>query len=206
MESTRTISPAAMMARWTSADRPKLFKRKLIGFADGVVCRCAQGDALHCAGYSDKELFSLGVESGDMLTAKALGISVAHAILLRNQNDSLSGCPQDVLSHPERILGPHARSILAFWLRLDQMDVSTRWLASRVTDGPTERTWHAAVLAVGIAGAGAAEAANDTTWATLEIQGHEHLTEPLAYLPPFGIHAISDLQAEADAIVLGGDR
>ena len=53
------ISIAAVVARWTSDQRPKLWKGRLIGGTGtpaDPICRCAQGDVLHFAGLSDDEL------------------------------------------------------------------------------------------------------------------------------------------------------
>lgn len=47
----KSITPAAMVSRWSGLDRP-LFKGKLI---DDDGCKCAQGDVLFCAGYSEQE-------------------------------------------------------------------------------------------------------------------------------------------------------
>jgi hypothetical protein len=118
----KTITIDAIVARWRGADRP-LFKGTLItpDGPDGNVCRCAQGDVLHVAGYTDHDLYAMSQHDADKSVAKLLGISVAHSILLRNINDKHDGSPQDVLAHPEKLIGPNAPLVLAFWKHLDTM-------------------------------------------------------------------------------------
>ena len=115
------VTIATMAARWSSSERP-LFKGKLID-EDG--CKCAQGDVLSCAGYTDKQLqrYADGKDGGqsraDVETARVLGISRIHAVLLRQVNDAVGGAPQLVLTNPEQILGDKASLLLAFWKHLD---------------------------------------------------------------------------------------
>ena len=115
------VTIATMVARWSSSERP-LFKGKLID-EDG--CKCAQGDVLSCAGYTDKQLRRYadgkdgGQASADAETARVLGISRIHAVLLRQVNDAVGGAPQLVLTNPEQILGDKASLLLAFWKYLD---------------------------------------------------------------------------------------
>jgi hypothetical protein len=100
MESTVTIEK--MVERWSGLERP-LFKGKLID-PDG--CKCAQGDVLSCAGWTDEQLRSLVQENADREVAKILGISKTHSVWLRVVNDSVGGAPQVVLSNPEELVGP----------------------------------------------------------------------------------------------------
>jgi len=113
-----TITPDSMVQRWTDPKARPLFKGSLI---DDDGCKCAQGDVLACAGWTDDQLRELSQNNADMEVAKVLGISTAHAILLRGVNDKKDGCPQDVLAAPEKILGDQAGKLLAFWLHLDRM-------------------------------------------------------------------------------------
>lgn len=146
------------VARWTDPKRRPLFRGSLID-PDG--CKCAQGDVLAACGWTDKQLRALAQEQADTETMKLLGISRAHTILLRAVNDKTDGCPQDVLSAPEKVLGKHARLLLAFWRHLDAM---------------TPEMWDAAWDAVRAAAA----------YASNEIQGHENL-DKLFFLPMFGL-------------------
>lgn len=120
------VTIESIVERWNSLDRP-LFKEKLIS-PDG--CKCAQGDVLSCAGYSDKELRTMTQEKADEEVAKILGISRTHAILLRQINDSEDGCPQLVLSNPTQILGDKSHYILAFWMLLDNLSAAASAVAS----------------------------------------------------------------------------
>ena len=102
---------------------------------------------------------------------RSLGIPRAQAILLRHVNDAKDGCPQDVLSTPEKILGEQADKVLAFWRRLDEMTAKD-W---RRVDDAWAAAWAAARAAAG--------AAN-------EIQGAAIMREkglPFFFLPMFGI-------------------
>lgn len=143
-----TLTIPAIVARWSDPSRRPLFKGQLIDISpDGTVCRCAQGDILHLAGWSDERLAQANQFEADAAVAALLGISRTHSVLLRHINDSADGCPQDVLTAPERVLGPHAHLVLAFWRHLDTM---------------TEDDWLRVVVAVKDAPEDAAKAA---TWA-----------------------------------------
>jgi hypothetical protein len=117
-----TIAIETIVSRWSGLERP-LFKGKLID-SDG--CKCAQGDVLSCVGFSDEQLYKMEQRDADIETAKALGISVTHSVLLRSVNDKVDGAPQIVLTNPEQVLGDKAPYLLAFWLYLDQMSVAAR--------------------------------------------------------------------------------
>ena len=92
---------------------------------------CAQGQALHLlGGWTPRKLRDTAQAEADAATAKLLNISRAHAILLRSVNDTQDGAPAIVLTHPERIIGDHARQVLAFWLALDSF-TAEQWAAAR---------------------------------------------------------------------------
>jgi hypothetical protein len=132
-----TITPEFMVQRWTDPKSRPLFKGSLI---DETGCKCAQGDVLSCSGWTDNQLRDMTQQVADAEVAKILGISRAHAVLLRHVNDAKDGCPQDVLSTPEKILGEQADKVLAFWRRLDEMTakdwrrVDDAWAAADVRD------------------------------------------------------------------------
>ncbi len=173
------VTIQSMVERWSGLERP-LFKGKLI---DNDGCKCAQGDVLSCAGFSDDELRRMGQAKADKETARILGISKTHAVLLRQVNDSAGGAPQLVLSNPEQILGAKATILLAFWLHLDGMrDAAAAWAAARAAAWAAawDAAWAAAELAAGAAardaaGAAAWDAAWSAAWASHEIQGMDKL-------------------------------
>ena len=73
-----------LVARWSDPGGIP-FKGSLIS-DDG--CMCAQGQVLHYVGGWDADrLRDAGQDDADRETAKLLGISVGHAILLRRIND-----------------------------------------------------------------------------------------------------------------------
>jgi hypothetical protein len=57
----------------------------------------------------------------DKITAKTLGISVIHSILLRRFNDLSSLNPAIVLNEPERVLGDNWDKVLEFWHFIDSL-------------------------------------------------------------------------------------
>ena len=201
-----TITIESMVTRWAGRDRP-LFKGRLI---NSKGCRCAQGDVLHCSGVSDDELRTMTRRSVDTKVAEVLDISVTHSILLRQVNDKADGCPGDVLIAPEKILGPEAKRILAFWKRLDgnkdaflvaflNADLTASWYER---DAFREGACDAGCVAAGEAAREAAgnairDSDGSVAWeafgATAEIQGHSLLESPLFFLPLFGINAVTDL-------------
>lgn len=213
-----TITIDSIVARWTDPSRRPLFKGELIHIDGDTVCRCAQGDILHLAGWADERLASVDQSEADAAVAALLGISRAHSILLRNVNDSADGCPQDVLVAPERVLGPHAHLVLAFWHHLDAMTaddwgrVTAAMAAGTAAWTTRDIAWDAAEAAArdsardsardaGAAVWAAAMAAGAAAWASNEIQGHEHLAareRPLVFLPMFGL-TINDLSATQEA-------
>ncbi|HEV2225030.1 MAG TPA: hypothetical protein VGR84_18710 [Candidatus Acidoferrales bacterium] len=150
-----------MVRRWESSDRP-LFKGKLI---DDEGCCCAQGDILRVCGVEDDDLRRMDQFDADLQVAKELGISLSHSVLLRQINDKQDGCPQDVLAHPERIIGGQSVLVLNFWRYLDDLSP-------------------AAWAAAGDAARAAARAA--AVYATYEVMGASRL-EMFFFLPMFGI-------------------
>jgi hypothetical protein len=108
-----------IVARWNDPNRRPLFKGNLIDKDD---CMCAQGDILHNeCGWSFEKLKSVEQKEADSEIAKALGISVAHAVLLRQINDKADGAPGIVITNPELFLGDQSFRILKFWHHIDRM-------------------------------------------------------------------------------------
>jgi hypothetical protein len=106
-----------LTARWTTGEIPA--KGVLI---DESGCMCAQGQVLHyCGGWSKDRLAEVNQLEADRAVAKLLGISLTHAVLLRQVNDWEDGKPADVLTAPEKILGSQAATVLAFWRYLDTL-------------------------------------------------------------------------------------
>lgn len=213
------ITIEIIVARWSDPARRPLFKGSLIHMDGDTVCRCAQGDILHLAGWSDWQLADTPQPKADAEVAALLGISRAHSILLRHVNDRADGCPQDVLAAPEKILGQHAQLVLAFWRHMDTLTAEDWRRVAAAGDAIGDAAWDAAEAAIKNAPRAAARAgawvtaraaarearaaavvaAKDVAWAaakaTNEIQGHEHLAEqgrPLVFLPMFGL-TINDL-------------
>jgi hypothetical protein len=179
-----------LIERWNSGDG-KPYKGSLIDWdaynqdQSNIGCMCAQGQVLHLlAGWSPEKLRDTEQQEADRATAEQLGISVAHAILLRNVNDSVDGAPSIVLTNPEKVIGDQAPTILAFWRNLDRM-TSEDWDAAR------DAAWDAAWVAAWDA---ARDAAWDAAWdaasyAVAEIMVAKVLRErgqPFFFLPMFG--------------------
>jgi hypothetical protein len=146
------IELAEILERWDSGEG-KPYKGSLIDWdafeADksSIGCMCAQGQVLHLiAGWSPEKLRDTEQDSADRETAKLLNISIAHSILLRSINDKADGAPSVVLTHPERILGDQAHTVLAFWLHMDRM-TKEQWAAAR--DAAWAAAWDAAGYACG---------------------------------------------------------
>jgi hypothetical protein len=211
-----------IVKRWEDPNSRPLFKGKLI---DNDGCCCAQGDILRLAGWSDDQLRDAEQCAADREVAKLLGISVAHACLLRIVNDHAEGCPQDVLDRPERVLGDKAPLVLRFWRLLDRMTPKqweaasvANWIAAKaVAKGAAKdaagevamvAAWIAAsaaasTVASAVAGEVAIDAAARTAaWATNEIQGIDVLRKqekPLFFLPLFGV-TIEELEVETSLL------
>ena len=167
---------AELIAQW-DINEGKPFKGSLIDAdaykanPDSPSCMCAQGQALHyIGGRSIEWLQNVEQSEADAETAKLLGISRAHAILLRSVNDSVDGAPSVVLTHPEKVLGDQAHIVLAFWRHLDMMKAEqwdAAWDAAR--DAALVAAGDAAWVAARVAARDAARdaalvAAGDAAW------------------------------------------
>jgi hypothetical protein len=222
-----------IIARWNSG-KGKPYKGNLIDWdayngdgtttPDDIGCMCAQGQVLHLlGGWSPDRLRNAAQRDADRETAELLGISVAHAILLRRINDSVDGAPAIVLSDPGKILGDRAETVLAFWRHIDRMTgldwqaVSTAaargvsggvaGVAARVAAGVAagvaarvaagDAAWVAARDAArDAAGDAAWDAAWDAAGASNEIQGAAIMKErghPFVFLPMFGFETPDDV-------------
>ena len=171
---TETPTTVEGLLDWWPGNIP--FKGSLIS-DDG--CMCAQGQVLHLiGGMSPDELRQVEQSEADRKTAEIMGISRAHAVLLRLVNDSQPGAPTCVIREPEKVIGSEAQRVLAFWRHLDRM---------------TEDDWRT-VCAARIAAEDAAEdAAGGAAWgaagATMEIMGASVMRErgqAFFFLPMFG--------------------
>lgn len=162
------------------------FKGSLV--SDDGSCMCAQGQVLHFLdGATTDDLSYYGQAAADKRVAELLGISRAHAVLLRVVNDGRPGAPSVVIRDPAQVLGDQADRILAFWWHLDRMTPAA-WAAARAAVGAAvgEAAWAAAREA-------AREAAWAAAWAaaraTNEIQGAAVMREkgqPFFLLSLFG--------------------
>jgi hypothetical protein len=156
-----TMTKEELLARWPT-DIP--FKGSLIS-DDG--CMCAQGQVLHyVGGMSPYDLREIDQEDADKHTAELLGISRAHAVLLRHVNDGQPGAPTCVLTEPEKILGDQAQIVLAFWRHFDRM-TEAEWQSVYAAEIAAEDAAEiaardAAEIAAGYA---ARDAARDAAWA-----------------------------------------
>ena len=168
-EQKMTMTLDELLARWPT-DIP--FKGELI---DDRGCMCAQGQVLHyIGGMTPDDLRRIRQADADRKTAELLGISRAHAVLLRRVNDSMPGAPTCVLTEPEKVLGDQAQRVLAFWRHLDAM---------------TANDWQKFYAARAAAWAAAGAAAWDAARATNEIQGAAVMRDrgqPFFFLPMFG--------------------
>jgi hypothetical protein len=214
------IAIDTLVARWSDPASRPLFKSHLITTDDdGNVCYCVQGDVLHLAGWSDDRLLNVDQEDADRAVAELLGISRAHAVMLRRVNDSQDGCPEDVLRAPEKVIGAQAQRVLAFWRRLDAMS-NEDWqkvvtagdaAGDAAWDAAGDAAWDAARAAAGdaardvagdVAWDAARDAAWDAAWAINEIQGAALMKErgqAFFFLPMFGISDPSELDGEPEA-------
>jgi hypothetical protein len=109
-----------MVAFW-GEPRNIPFKGKLIS-DDG--CMCAQGQTLYReGGYTVEHLQKITQTKANQETARILGISVTHSVLLSIINDQYPDAPQDVLTNPEKYLGPNYEEVLRFWFYLDTLNL-----------------------------------------------------------------------------------
>lgn len=209
-----------LIDRWNS-DEGKPYKGDLIDMEaynaspESLGCMCAQGQVLHTlGGWAPEKLRDTRQSIADRETARLLNISIAHAVLLRNVNDTIDGAPAIVLTHPERVLGDQAQTILAFWIHLDAMDeyqwvAAYQWDAARVAAGAAEAAaagtaaWGARwphAIAAGWTGAHDASwsAAQAAAGASNEIQGAAIMRErgqPFFFLSLFGFATPEDIPA-----------
>lgn len=152
-----------LIQRWDSGDG-KPYKGELIdmsAYEEGnLSCMCAQGQVLHIiAGVSVEDLAAMDQAQADTQSARTLNISRAHAVLLRNVNDSVDGAPSIVLTDPGKVLGNQWSKLLDFWWALDQFTAED-WAAARAPTG--DATWDAARPP-------AEDAARDATWAAARV-------------------------------------
>ena len=194
-----------LLAYWDS-DEGRPFKGELIDMVayeenpGSLSCLCAQGQALHIlGGVEPKTLYGMDQENADKLTADLLKISRAHAVLLRNINDSVEGAPSIVLTDPGKVLGDQWSKLLDFWWALDQF-TPAQWDAAGAAawDAARAAAWAAAWAAAraaarAAAGAAAWDAARAAAWdaagASSEIQGAALMRErgqAFYFLPFFG--------------------
>ena len=159
---TETPTTVEGLLDWWPGNIP--FKGSLIS-DDG--CMCAQGQVLHLiGGMSPDELRRIKQSEADRKTAEIMGISRAHAVLLRLVNDSQPGAPTCVIREPEKVIGSEAQRVLAFWRHLDRM---------------TEDDWRTVCAA--------RDAAGGAAGATMEIMGASVMRErgqAFFFLPMFG--------------------
>ena len=149
-----------LLAQWDSGDG-KPYKGQLIDWdayeADpqNIGCMCAQGQVLSLiGGWTPDKLRATEQRTADRATAKLLNRSIAHAVLLRSVNDKADGAPSIVLTHPEKVLGDQAPTLLAFWRHLDRM-TAEQWAAAGAA--ARDAAWDAA-------GAAARDAARAAAW------------------------------------------
>lgn len=163
-----SITIEQVCKRWSDPFSRPLFKGCLIS-DDG--CCCAQGDVLRLSGYTDNQLRAMEQTNADREVARLLGISTAHAVLLRIVNDCRDGCPQNALMHPEKIVGSEWPTLKKFWYHLDRM---------------TGDDWKK----VFAAWTAAWDAARTAAW---EIQGRSRLTK-FFFLPMFGFSTPDEIK------------
>ena len=103
---------------------------------------CAQSEAIMLSksmGVMDFQAFLAGefspgsVPNLDKITAKALGISVVHSVLLRRFNDLSSQSPAIVLNEPEKVLGRNWGRVLEFWHFIDSLQGQWKELQEELT-------------------------------------------------------------------------
>jgi hypothetical protein len=163
------------------------FKGSLIS-DDG--CMCAQGQVLHLVGgMSPDDLRRIEQAEADRKVAELMGISRAHAVLLRQVNDSQPGAPTCVIREPEKVLGSEARTVVAFWRHLDAMTADDWKRVVKARDAAGAAAWAAAWDAAGAA----ARASSEIQGAS----GLRHDGKPFFFLPAFGFASPDDIPARA---------
>jgi hypothetical protein len=159
-----------LLARWNSPEghpyKGQLIDRGAYDDNPGDIgCMCAQGQVLHLlGGWSPERLMDTRQPEADAESARLLNISRVHAVLLRQVNDSVDGAPAIVIKQPEKVLGVHARQVIAFWLALDGFSAeqwAAAWDAARAAARAAAgaAAWDAARAAAGAAARDAARAA-----------------------------------------------
>ena len=192
---------AELIARW-DLNEGKPYKGSLIDWGayggDGkeppadIGCMCAQGQVLHTiGGWEPERLLNVDQAEADHETAALLNISRAHAILLRQVNDSVDGAPSIVLTDPGKVLGGEWSKLLDFWWHIDQMR-GKDWLNVAARD--------AASVAARVAARDAASdaASYAASYAASEIQGAHIFAaakRPFYFLPMFGFATPADIPA-----------
>ena len=115
-----------LVSRWNGPNGRPL-SGKLIDTSkqtDAPDCMCAHGWALYESGMTTDEISRIDQSKADTEVAKRLGISRAHAVVLRKINDSRPDSPSIVLTDSSAVLGDQADLILQFWHYLDRMDAN----------------------------------------------------------------------------------
>jgi hypothetical protein len=172
------------------------FKGKPIS-DDGLMS--AQGQTLHLeGGYTVEQLQKMSQFDADRYTARILGISVVHSELLKYVNGKFPGAPQDVLTNPEKYLGPNYQEVLRFWAHLDTLSFEQLNNAhNRYWDLDSEdryKSWDLAICAcLCTIGWDKTKVVYDASGlyeeATGELIGYHELMErgiPLTFVPLFG--------------------
>lgn len=201
-----------LIARWNT-DEGKPYKGSLIDmsrYEDGnLSCMCAQGQVLHVVGGWDAQMLKdIEQVNADKETAALLNISRAHAVLLRQINDSVDGAPAVVLTNPAKVLGDQWSKLLDFWWHIDVLGpegwqkvaaaADAAWIAA--ADAARDAARAAAGDAPRAAAADATWiAARDAAWAAAgEIQGANVLKgqgKGFFFLPMFGFATPDDIPA-----------
>ena len=104
-------------------------------------CMCAQGQILHTLDkWPAYKLANTAQSIADRRVAELLGITVPHAVILRNINDSAPGAPSDVLRDPAKYLGAYTDQIIAFWKHLDAY-TEEQWHEIPSSTGELQPLW-----------------------------------------------------------------
>jgi len=191
-----------LVTRWNARDGRPLSGMLIADdttSADKADCMCAQGWALYEGGMSLNKIADLSQPDADREVADRLGISRAHAILLRQINDSRPDSPSVVLTNPAAILGDQSERLLSFWRHLDMMSDDDWCKTQAARDAARDAAGYAAgVAARDAAGYAARNAAGYAAGASNEIQGAAIMREraqPFFFLPMFGFATPEDIPA-----------
>ena len=158
-----------LLDRWAT-DEGKPYEGSLIDMdaykarPDNIGCMCVQGQLLHLVGgWTPEQLVKASQYEADRKTADLLNISRAHAVLLRQVNDSTEGAPAIVLTDPGKVLGENWSTVLDLWCALDRPQPAA-WGSAGDAAGEAAAgaaAWEAACEAAGDA---AGEAAWEAAW------------------------------------------